>query len=189
MILSVSEQKQKLRVEMRAKRSVDIQKNPNASSRLASLLTADLKVEEGWVVSAYHPFRDEMDPGPAMEKLRALGARTALPVLTKKGEPLMFRLWEPGDPMILNGMGIMEPLDTAPLTDPDMLLVPLLAFDRAHNRLGYGGGFYDRTLAGLRVRKTILAIGIGYACQEVPEVPTEPWDGRLDRIATEAHLF
>jgi len=187
--LSVPEQKQRMRADMRTRRAVYILENPNAAIDLSGFLTADLKLEAGTIIAAYHPFGDEMDPEPSLNLLRKMGARTALPTLTPKGQPLIFRLWEPGDPMILNAMGIMEPLDTAPLADPDMLLVPLLAFDRTRHRLGYGGGFYDRTVAGLRARKNIIAIGIGFACQEVAQVPVEPWDAKLDRIATDQGVF
>ena len=86
-------------------------------------------------------------------------------------------------------MGLHEPLATAPLVEPDVMLVPLLAFDPLRNRLGYGGGFYDRTIAGLHQRKSILTVGIAYAYQQLPEIPTEPHDIRLDKIVTEINVL
>lgn len=101
-----------------------------------------------------------------------------------RGAPLLFRLWKQGEPVAESKWGIQEPM-YGPEVFPDMLFVPLLAFDRAGNRLGYGGGFYDRTLARLRTMQKIIAVGVAYCAQEVPEVPSDSHDQKLDYVLTE----
>ena len=137
------------------------------------------------VVSAFLPIRGEPDCRPLMHALVAAGLDTALPVTPKRGLPLRFHLWRPGEPLVARTWGISEPgLDT-PEVDPDVLFVPLAAFDRRGHRLGYGAGFYDNALAVLRARKPVLAIGVAFALQELEAVPAEPHDERLDMIITE----
>jgi 5-formyltetrahydrofolate cyclo-ligase len=185
----LQEQKAQLRSEMRTRRAALAPKNQNIFKDLANNFIAQVKLEPGTVVSVYNAFRDEMDCLFLIEALRMREHKIALPRVTGKGLPLQFHLFEPGDPLTVNTMGMLEPRDSAPLADPNAVLTPLLAFDRAHNRLGYGGGFYDRTLAALRARKPIIAIGIGYAFQEIPLVPIGINDIALDLIATEVNIF
>jgi 5-formyltetrahydrofolate cyclo-ligase len=137
------------------------------------------------VVSAYWPLGDEIDPRPLMEALHLRGHRLALPAIRAAGRPLDFRAWLPGDPLISAGFGIQEPAATAPSVAPRVLLVPLLAFDAAGYRLGYGGGFYDRSLALLRAAGDTLAVGLAYADQQVAAVPREATDQPLDLVVTE----
>lgn len=139
-------------------------------------------------VSTFSTFGDELDTAPLTAALLRVGCRLALPVVTGKGRPLTFRRWRPGDPMGTGPFGIRQPLDTAPEEAPGLLLVPLLAFDRRGFRVGYGGGFYDRTLAAARAERRIVAIGLGFACQEVARVPTDRYDQPVDMILTEAGL-
>jgi 5-formyltetrahydrofolate cyclo-ligase len=108
-----------------------------------------------------------------------------LPVVVRRGLPLLFRAWHPGQPLVTGSFGVPRPDKDQPELTPRVLIVPLLAFDRAGYRLGYGGGFYDRTLAALRQRKPITAIGVGYVAQELPQVPHGPMDQRLDYVLTE----
>ena len=140
-------------------------------------------------VSAFFPYLDEIDTKPLLGKLAGEGWTTALPIVIKLGEPLMFRRWLPGEPTESGKWDIPRPLDSAPLVEPDVLLVPLLAFDRQGYRLGYGGGFYDRTLALLRARKKIVAIGVAYGAQEVDAVPHDGHDQPLDYVMTEKELI
>lgn len=136
-------------------------------------------------VSGFYPYQAEINVLPLLARLVSEGWQTALPVVMAKGEPLTFRAWAPGEP---TGRGIWDihvPLETAPELEPDVLLVPMLAFDRRGYRLGYGGGFYDRTLAELRKLKPVTAIGVAYAAQEVDEVPVADYDEPLDWILTE----
>jgi 5-formyltetrahydrofolate cyclo-ligase len=137
------------------------------------------------VASGYLPIRDEIDPLPAMRRLAARGLRVAVPVIAAKATPLRFRAWTPDCAMVPGPFGTMAPATGDWLT-PDLLIVPLLAFDRAGHRLGYGGGYYDRTIAGLRAIGPVLAIGFAYAAQEVARVPVEATDAPLDAVVTEA---
>lgn len=136
------------------------------------------------VVSAFAPMADELRIWPLLRRLAGDGVRLALPVMQGKGNPLLFRAWTPGDAMDSGVWGIAEPKADKPALDPDILLMPLLAFDRQGWRLGYGGGFYDRTLQGLRARKPALAVGLGYDEQEVEAVPRLDYDQRLDWVLT-----
>ena len=136
-------------------------------------------------VSGFYPYQAEINVLPLLARLVSEGWQTALPVVMAKSEPLTFRAWAPGEP---TGRGIWDihvPLETAPELQPDVLLVPMLAFDRRGYRLGYGGGFYDRTLAELRKLKPVVAIGVAYAGQEIDEVPVADYDEPLDWILTE----
>jgi 5-formyltetrahydrofolate cyclo-ligase len=138
------------------------------------------------VVSGFHPFKSEVDVLPLLAKLTSEGWVTALPIVKAERQPLVFRQWAPGEPTVAGVWGIPMPAEEAPDVEPDVLLVPLLAFDRFGHRLGYGGGFYDRTLAHLRAKKMITAIGIGYAGQEMSLVPRGGMDQKLDYVLTEA---
>lgn len=136
------------------------------------------------VVSGFAPMPDELRIWPLLRRLSKDGARLALPVMQGKGKPLLFRLWTPGDVMDSGVWGIAEPKADKPAVEPDILLMPLLAFDRHGWRLGYGGGFYDRTLQGLRGRKAVIAVGLGYDEQEIKAVPHLDYDQRLDWVLT-----
>ena len=140
-------------------------------------------------VSAFHPFRSEIDTRPLLGRLAGEGWTTALPVVMGAGKPLLFRRWLPGEPLVKDAMGIEIPNPAMPEVEPDVLIIPLLAFDRKGYRLGYGGGFYDRTLAALRAKKKIVAIGVGYSAQEVETVPHESYDQKLDFVMTEKGII
>jgi len=141
-------------------------------------------------VSGYLAMQDEMDVLPAILALAAYGWRGCLPVVVGKGRPLLFRAWSPGATLADGVFGTRHPADGAEDVRPDLLLVPLLAFDRAGYRLGWGGGFYDRTLAELRSSGTpVVAVGVGYSAQEVDAVPRDHYDARLDWVVTEADII
>jgi 5-formyltetrahydrofolate cyclo-ligase len=137
------------------------------------------------IVSAFHPLRDEPDTLPLLTALAENGFATALPLVVGRGSPLAFRLWRPGEPTRAGAMSIREPLEGASAVDPDLLFVPLACFDRRGNRIGYGAGFYDRTLAGLRAVKPIHAAGVAYRVCEVAVVPYETHDQSLDAVVTD----
>lgn len=163
-----------------------------AQSFALSLAKTGLELAEKFaprVSAAYLPLPEEASTALLLEALAERNFSMVLPITPQKGEPLVFRAWRPGDLTEQGKMGILEPLPTAAELVPDLLFVPLAAFDRAGNRLGYGGGYYDRTLAKLRESHKIFAIGIGYACQEIEEVPVEAHDQQLDFVLTEAELI
>jgi 5-formyltetrahydrofolate cyclo-ligase len=136
------------------------------------------------VVSGYYPMEGEIWPLPLMSALRSRGHSLALPVMQGKADPLLFRAWAPGDPLLPGVWGIRQPAPDRTVVLPDILLVPLLAFDAGGYRLGYGGGYYDRTLRHLRAAKPILAVGLALDELEVDAVPHLDYDERLDWIRT-----
>ena len=134
------------------------------------------------VVSGFASLPGEFRAWPLLRRLHGEGHALALPVMQGKGLALVFRAWAPGDAMDKAVWGIAEPKPDKPALEPDVVLVPLLAFDAAGRRLGYGGGYYDRTLRGLRARKRIVAVGIAYDEQQVDAVPHLDYDERLDWV-------
>jgi len=141
------------------------------------------------VVSGFMPLNSEISPLPLMRKLSDVGVRLALPVVIGRGLPLSMRAYAFGDALVKGVWGIRVPPPEAPEVAPDVLLVPLLAFDRNGNRLGYGAGYYDMTIAALRAKKRVVAVGIAFAAQEVDVVPTTPRDARLDLVLTEREII
>jgi 5-formyltetrahydrofolate cyclo-ligase len=140
------------------------------------------------VVSAYWPMGDELDVRPLLHGLHALGCRIGLPIVTPRGTPLIFRAWTPETPMEAGVFGTSHPVPDMRVT-PELVIAAFLAFDRRGWRLGYGGGYYDRTLAKLRGEGPVLAVGVGYDAQEVAEVPITPSDERLDWVVTETRAI
>lgn len=146
---------------------------------------ARVPLAAGASVAGYCAFGSEFDPTPLMQALDARGHVLALPVVVRRAAPLVFRLWKPGDELTHHKFGMREPLPTQPQIEPDVLLVPLLGYDEQGNRIGYGGGFYDRTIAGLRARGRTRAVGVAYAVQRFERIPCGPHDQTLDWIVTE----
>jgi 5-formyltetrahydrofolate cyclo-ligase len=144
-----------------------------------------IAVPPGAIASGFMPLKSEINPLPLLRKLADAGAQLALPVVAGKGQPLTMRAYAFGDTLASGVWGIREPKPQAPEVFPDILIVPLLAFDRRGHRLGYGAGYYDMTITALRARKPVTAVGIAYAQQEIAEVPTTPRDARLDLVLTE----
>jgi 5-formyltetrahydrofolate cyclo-ligase len=143
----------------------------------------------GAIVSGFMPLKSEINPIPLMRRLAAAGARLALPVVCGRGKPLVMRAFAFGDPLASGVWGIREPKPDAPEVMPDVLLVPLLAFDRAGNRVGYGAGYYDLTIASLRAQGSVLAVGIAFAAQQIAQVPATARDARLDLVLTEREVI
>jgi 5-formyltetrahydrofolate cyclo-ligase len=142
-------------------------------------------VPAGAIVSGFSPLKSEINPVPLMRAFADAGAGLALPVVAGRGKPLIMRSWTFGAPLVAGVWGIREPPPDAPEVFPDILIVPLLAFDRTGHRIGYGAGYYDMTIARLRGIKPVLAVGIAYAAQEIAEIPTTERDARLDFVLTE----
>ncbi|WP_374623605.1 5-formyltetrahydrofolate cyclo-ligase [Devosia sp.] len=143
----------------------------------------DVPLGKSEIVAGYWPIRDELDIKELIAKLMDAGQPVCLPVVLGDEQPLELRLWQEGAPLYEAGFGTLAPEDGAPRVVPDVILMPLLGFDSQGTRLGYGGGYYDRTLAGLATRPRL--IGFAFALQEVERIPREPHDVPLDMIVTE----
>lgn len=154
---------------------------PDALARHAAFIA---ETAGSGTVSGFWPIRDEADPRALMAALDAAGVGQALPVVTREG--LVFKAWRPSDALVKAGFGLLQPLVEAPLEHPAVMLVPLLGFDRRGGRIGYGRGYYDGAIARYQPRRTI---GIAFSAQEVPAVPLEPHDQRLDMVLTERELI
>jgi 5-formyltetrahydrofolate cyclo-ligase len=142
-------------------------------------------IPAGATVALYHPMADELDTKPLAEALLERGFSIALPVTPRKRGPLTFRAFRDGDPLAADRYGVMTPTDAAPEVRPMLIVTPLLAFTRDGKRLGYGGGYYDRTLAALRAEQDVLAVGFAFGAQEVEKMPFGKTDQRIDMIVTE----
>jgi 5-formyltetrahydrofolate cyclo-ligase len=185
--MSLADEKRALRAAAQAAREVaaraaDDRARAAATARLLAALAG------ARAVSGYLPIRDEIDPLPALAALHAAGVAVCMPVVAGRGLPLTFRLWSPGCALAEGPFRVMIPAEDRPAT-PQALVTPMLAFDRAGYRLGYGGGFYDRTLAALRAAGSARAVGFAWAGQEVARVPRDETDARLDLIVTEAETI
>jgi 5-formyltetrahydrofolate cyclo-ligase len=156
-----------------------------AGAAAADHFLAAFKPKPRTVISGYWPLEGEFDPRPLMERLLERGHPIGLPVVIGRDQPLQFRDWRPGIALVPGPFRVATPPPDAPLLEPRILLVPMLAFDREGYRLGYGGGFYDRTLEQLRARAGALAVGTAFDGQEVAHVPHADFDQPLDWIVTE----
>jgi 5-formyltetrahydrofolate cyclo-ligase len=144
-----------------------------------------IAIKPGIIVAGFMPMRSEINPIPLMRKLAAAGAQLALPTIAGRAQPLIMRAYRFGDELARGQWSIREPKPDVPEVAPDILIVPLAAFDRAGQRIGYGAGYYDLTIRALRAKKPVAAVGIAFAAQEIREVPTTPCDERLDFVLTE----
>ena len=159
------------------------------AAALADRVFESMAVRPGTVVSGYSAIRDEADPSGLMQRLHEAGALCALPAVDGAGLPLQFRRWQPGDVLEPAAFGVSEPRATSPVVRPDIVLTPLLAFDRFGGRLGYGAGFFDRTLAALRRSGAVLAIGLAFCEQEFARIPVTVDDQPLDWVITEVEAI
>jgi len=141
------------------------------------------------IVSGYSPMKSEFNPVPLMRRLADAGARLALPVTPKRGNPLIMRAWAFGDELASGVWGIREPKAEAPEVFPDIMLVPLAAFDRVGHRIGYGAGYYDMTIARIRALKPVTTIGLAFAVQGISKVPATTFDQQLDLVLTETETI
>ncbi len=172
------------RAALNARRKVHSARAILAASALTERLCAELECD-GKTIAGYWPLGDEIDCRPALEKFVSQGIEVALPVVAGQGQVLIFRNWTPGEPLETGPFGTSHPAANAPMCSPDILLLPLVAFDNIGQRLGYGAGYYDRTLAELRNRSQVLAIGIAYDEQEIEPIPAGRHDQRLDAVVTD----
>lgn len=170
-----------------AQRGVVHERDRANAGLAATLLTNFLSPYHGMAIGGYMPINSEIDPLPAMQALSAHGP-VAVPVVEAKAAPLRFDIWTPEMEMIEGAFGARVPKISEPIV-PDVLIVPLVAFNRAGHRLGYGGGFYDRTLAKLRETGDVFAVGFAYGGQEMSDFPVSQFDAPLDAIVTDGEVF
>jgi 5-formyltetrahydrofolate cyclo-ligase len=182
-------EKRSLHLEAKEKRAA-LRGDARKAATLAVTERAASRLQDrAGVIGLYVAFGGELHPGRLIERLAHQGRTLALPATPRWNAPLVFRRWAPGDPLVKGRMNIPEPSPDAPEVIPDIVVVPPVAFDRRCFRIGYGAGFYDRTLPYLRQHHPVFALGFAFACQEVPAVPDEPHDVPLDEIATESELI
>jgi 5-formyltetrahydrofolate cyclo-ligase len=182
---SIASTKAELRDETLAKRdALPAEVRAEAAEQIAARVFP-IAVRPGMIVSGFMPMKNEINPIPLMRKLADAGAQLALPAIKGRGHPLIMRAYQFGDELAHGQWGIREPKPEADEVAPDILLVPLAAFDRAGHRIGYGAGYYDMTIHALRAKKKVTAIGLGFAVQEIPMVPATERDERLDLVLTE----
>lgn len=184
---STKEEFRALAKEKRRAAQADI--GPYAGDILAEQFFRHFPLMPGVIVSAYWPIQDEIDPVPLMKKLMERGTPVGLPVVHSFDTPLTFREWKQSTELISSVYDTKTPPGSARVLVPDVLLIPMLAFDRQGNRLGYGQGYYDHTLEHLRAEKNITAVGLAYAAQEFPNLPFDPYDQKLDWVVTENEVF
>ncbi|QDL99001.1 5-formyltetrahydrofolate cyclo-ligase [Rhodopseudomonas palustris] len=184
-----SDAKTALRAAALARRSALSEDDRRAAATAIAAGGVPVSLREGAVVAGYAPIRGELDPFPLMRALAAGGARLALPVVARQGTPLTFRAWRDGDGLQRSALGIREPSPDAPEVTPDIVLVPLAAFDASGHRIGYGAGHYDCTLEYLRAQGPVVAIGLAFAMQQIPAVPAASHDVVLDYVLTEQGLL
>ena len=182
---SLDETKRIQRIQAKQQRAKAFALNPRAGEQVCQQLVDSKKLEPNQIVAVYWPLGDELDPMPLLNGLHALGHQMVLPVMLGAGKPLIFRTWHPNDVLLKAKFGTCEPSEDKHILEPDVILAPLLAFDGNGFRLGYGGGFYDRTIEKLRQNKPVLVYGIAYAAQAMPQVVKGPYDQPLDAIITE----
>ena len=186
--MTIAALKESIRKQALDRRAALKERVPELSRALAHNFISHVPIPLGAVVSAYFAIGDEADPAPLIELLRARGHRIVLPRVAGRGKPLNFHLYEEGAKLVPGGFGLSEPSRDWPLLDPDVLAVPLLAFDMRGYRVGYGAGFYDRTLQRLRASKTIIAASHCFSAQEFDAVPHDENDQRLDWLVTEKNV-
>ena len=185
--MDITEAKKKCRAEAMGRRdAVYKASGAEAGERLARNVLDTELIRPGDVVSGFWPMGAEIDLRPLLTTLSERGVTCVLPVVKKKDAPLVFREWRPDTEMCAAGFGTKEPPPDAPEHAPTVVLAPLLAFDKEGFRIGYGGGYYDRTLAMLRAGGSVTVIGVAYAAQELEAVPRDGYDQPLDWIVTEA---
>jgi 5-formyltetrahydrofolate cyclo-ligase len=184
-VLSIEQRKSELRKAALERREALPAAERQAAAETIAARPFPVPIKLGVIMSGFMPLKSEISPLPLLRKLADAGATLALPVVAGRGKPLIMRSYAFGQALDEGQWGIREPKPDAPEVDPDILIVPLAAFDRNGHRIGYGAGYYDMTINRLRSIKPVVAVGISYAAQEIPEVPATARDARLDLVLTE----
>ena len=175
-----------LEVRSKIAASIDV---TAAADRLMEHFIAEFDIRSDLSAAAYWPFRDEIDVRPLLKAMDGMGCNCLLPVMMARKEPLQFHQWKPGDALEASRFGVLEPSKFHPSATPDVVILPLLSFDQCGRRLGYGGGYYDRTLRALRRKGEVLAVGAAYQGQEVDKILVNSHDQKLDAIVTDRSVF
>lgn len=180
-----AEAKRALRVSAASRRAaIPAREASLAADAVRDHVLAGVAMAKSAAIGGYWPIGTELDPRPLLVALHQRGHVIGLP-RTQARQPLVYHRWSPDDPLVPGKFGILMPGHDRPVVEPDVLILPMLAFDAGGMRLGYGGGYSDRTMAALRRRKKIMCIGVAYAAQQVESVPSDTFDQRLDWIVTE----
>jgi len=177
--------KEIIRLQMAAARKAAAKTKPDAAIHAARMFLENIPFAAGDIIALYHSIKTELAAAPLADALAKKNVKLALPVVEGKKRPLVFRAYAHGDPLVDGVYGAMVPAQTALEVIPSIIVAPLLAFTRRGDRLGYGGGYYDRTLKTLRAAGEITAVGYAFGAQEVDALPVSPLDQRLDWIVTE----
>jgi len=188
-IQALDQRKAALRAAALARRDTIPAAERQAAADAIAARPFPLPVAAGAVVSGFMPLKSEINPLPLLRRLADAGAKLALPVVAGRGKPLIMRAYAFGQELNSGVWGIREPKPEAPEVFPDILIVPLAAFDRRGHRIGYGAAYYDMTINRLRGMKPAIAVGIAYAAQEVDDVPVDNHDARLDLVLTERNVI
>ena len=187
-MIDVAAQKIRIRAYSKKKRALLSASATSAAADLAENFMEALTIIGDGSIAGYWPISTEFDVKPLLQKLSCAGITVSLPAVIPDQKTLVFQSWSKSMQLVKGPYGTLQPVGSSALITPDILMIPLLAFDSAGGRLGYGGGYYDRTLADLRKEKKVTAVGIAYVGQEINEVPTCSSDERLDWIVTEADI-
>ena len=183
----IEETKAALRIRARTARAgLDQDDRTDAASAVARHFFDGISLDPAQVVAAYWRIRDEIDCQPILVRLMDSNQKVVLPVVLGPDRPLDLRVWEQGTSLFEAGFGTLAPSELAPRAEPDVIIMPLLGFDKHGTRLGYGGGYYDRTLA--RLSKKPMLVGLAFSAQEFDHIPREPHDVPLDAVVTEAGM-
>ena len=181
----VQAEKAEMRAAAKARRARAAKDAADAGKALSDEFCRSVRLRAPTVIAGYLPIGDEIDVRPLLRRLHGDGHRLSLPRVVRSGGPLAFAVWTDGDTLGQGPFGTSQPTEGAAVVTPEVVIIPLLAFDRYGFRLGYGGGYYDRTLWALRAQRAILAVGVAFSVQETPAVPHGVHDQRLDWVITE----
>ena len=182
-------QKKAFRIAAKATRLKAFNNTPKAGLLIAQQIIEQVDIPPNSQVSGFWPLAEELDTLPLLHALHTAGHQVLLPVMQGAGKPLVFATWAPGDTLVAASFNTLEPAADKPRVVPEVMICPLLAFDRKGYRMGYGGGFYDRSIAQIQTSQELLTIGVAFAAQEVESIITGPYDMPLHTIVTEQEVI
>ena len=193
-MIDINSSKSKSKLNLR-KKFFELRKNISsehalfASQKIANKAEEIVKIFKPKVIAGFYPFKHEVNTLPLLGKLFSLGCKLCIPITPTNNKPLKFKEWHPKQVLQKGRFGILEPPKTSRTIQPDLLLVPLLAYDKFGNRLGYGGGFYDRYIEKIEKIKKVIKIGLAFSFQKIKDIPLNQYDKKLDFIITEKEIL